>query len=228
MRRCMICLQELDLFQGLDTDAFMKLCKCTAKKKLAKGDALLCQGEITSAVYLIKAGKLKLTQITEDGREAILDICGPGEIIGELSFFHEQSSTTSAIAMEETFVCCFSRSQFEALIREDAHFALRIISYLGEKRYENLQKLGEDTRQTVKEKLLRLFYRFAGDYGKESEAGTLIDLKITQQELADMIGSSRVMVIHALQELEAANIIGRVNRQYLLKPDPCTSTHTFT
>ena len=227
MKRCIICLQELDLFQGLEKEQFIHLCQCTAKKRLTKGDYLFCQGESASTVYLIKSGKLKLVQITEDGRESILDVCGPGEILGELSLFQEQKEPSSAVAMEEVSICCFSRQQFKELIRQDPTFALRIISYLGEKRYENLQKQREETRQTVKEKLLHLFYRFANEYGQKTESGLLIDLKVTQQELADMIGSSRVMVVHALKELERANIIGREKRYYVLKEDPCISVHLF-
>jgi len=227
MKRCIICLQELDLFQGLDREQFNNLCQCTTRKKLSKGAHLFFQGEMTSTIYLIKSGKLKLVQTTENGRESILDVCGPGEILGELSLFQEQKEPSSAVAMEEANICCFSRQQFKELIRQDPSFALRIISYLGEKRYETLQKQIEETRQTVKEKLLHLFYRFANDYGQKHESGLLIDLKVTQQELADMIGSSRVMVVHALKEFEEANIIGREKRYYILKEDPCISTHLF-
>ena len=74
---------------------------------------------------------------------------------------------------------------------------------------------------------MQLFYRLAEQYGQKRSTSTLIDLKITQQELADMIGSSRVMVIQALKEFKAANIIDREKRYFVLKNDPCISIHTF-
>ncbi|MFZ3102675.1 MAG: Crp/Fnr family transcriptional regulator [Desulfitobacteriaceae bacterium] len=149
------------------------------------------------------------------------------EVIGELSLYKEQNEHSSAIAMEEVCTCCFSKMQFESLIKQDPSFALRIISYLGQKRYENILKSGKEAGQTVKERLLRLFYRLAQQYGQKTSTSTLIDLKIAQQELADMIGSSRVMVIQALNELKAANIINRENRYYILMNDPCLSAHIF-
>lgn len=227
MRRCIVCLAELGLFQGLDNGQFVNICKCTIKKRLAKRETLFHQGESSNTVYLIKSGKLKLVQTTEDGHEAILDICGPGEILGELSLYQEQKELSTAIAMENTCICCFSRQQFRTLIQGDSSFALRIISYLGKKRYENLRKYGEDTRQTVKEKLLYLFYHFAKEYGKSKGSEKLIDLAITQQELADMIGASRVMVGQAIKELMVAGIIGRKKRYYILKEDPCLCVNTF-
>lgn len=227
MKRCLICLQELDLFQGLERVQFTNLCQCTKRKRLSKGHYLFHQGEITSTIYLIKSGKLKLVQNTEGGHETILDVCGPGEVLGELSIYQEQNEHSSAIAMEDGCICCFSKLQFESLIKQDPSFALRIISYLGRKRYESILNLGKEAGQTVKERLLLLFYRLAEQYGQKTSTWTLIDLKITQQELAEMIGSSRVMVIQALNELKAANIIDREKRFYVLKNDPCLSSHIF-
>lgn len=227
MKHCIICLQELDLFQGLKQEQFSDLCKCTMRKRLPKGHYLFHQGETIGTIFLIKSGKLKLVQTAEDGHEIILDVCGPGEVLGELSLYQEQNSHSSAKAMEEVCVCCFSKRQFEKLIKQDSSFAMRIIGYLGQKRYETLQKSGKESGLPVKERLLQLFYRFAEEFGLKTSGSTLIDLKITQQELADMIGSSRVMVVQALKELKAANIIDRKNRYFVLKNDPCLKVHRF-
>ncbi|HBW36767.1 Crp/Fnr family transcriptional regulator [Desulfosporosinus sp. BICA1-9] len=227
MKRCLICLQELDLFQGLERVQFTSLCQCTIRKRLSKGHYLFHQGDLTGTIFLIKSGKLKLVQNAEDGHETILDICGPGEVLGELSLYQEQKEHSSAIAMEEACICCFSKIQFESLIKQDPSFALRIINYLGQKRYDNILNSEKESRGTVKEKLLRLFYSLAEQYGRKLPNSTMIDLIITQQELADMIGSSRVMVIQALNVLKEANIIDRKKRYYILKDDPCLSTHIF-
>ncbi|MDQ7097180.1 Crp/Fnr family transcriptional regulator [Desulfosporosinus sp. PR] len=228
MKHCIICLQELDLFQGLKREQLTDLCQCTQRKRFCKGDYLFHQGEITSTIYLIKSGKLKLVQTDQEGHNTILDICGPGEVLGEMSLYREQNEPSSAIAMEELYACCFNKLQFESLIKRDPSFALRIIAYLGQKRYETLLRTGKETGLPVKERLLQLFYRLAEEHGRTTPTATLIDLKITQQELAEMIGSSRVMVVQALKELKAANIIGRENKYFILKNDPCLSAHTFT
>jgi len=226
MKRCLICLEELDLFRGLEKQQFDKLCQSTNRKRLSKGHYLFYQGDITDTIYLIKSGKLKLVQYAEDGHETILDICGPGEVLGELSLYQEQKECSSALAMEEACICCFSKMQFEILIMKDPSFALRIINYLGKKRYDRMNS-EKETRRTVKERLLGLFYNLANQYGKKLQNATLIDLIITQQELADMIGSSRVMVVQVLNELKEAKIVDRDNRYYILKDDPCLSTHVF-
>lgn len=227
MKHCIVCLQDLDLFQGLKPEQFAHLCQSANRRKLQRGDYLFCQGDITNTIYLIKSGKLKLVQTDRNGHETILEVVGPGEVLGELSLYQEQPEHSSAVAMEEACICCFSKLQFEAAIKQNPTLALRIIDYLGQKRYEAMLNTGRDSGLPVKERLLRLIYNLAEEYGRETDTATLIDLKITQQELADMIGASRVMVSQAIRELEAANVIARKARYFILKSDPCTSSHTF-
>lgn len=225
MKRCLLCLQELPLFQGLDRPEFANICLSAAKKKLDKGNFLFHQGDQSNTVYLIKAGKLKLVQVTAEGREVILDVIGPGEVIGETALFLEQEQIFSAVALEETRLCCFNRQQFETLIQENPAFAVKIISYLGQKLYEIRREAGEATGIPVKEKLLRLLIRLAGEYGRKRPDGTVIELEITQQELANMVGASRVMVANVLRELKELGIIGRHGKYYQLMPDSCIEKH---
>lgn len=225
MKRCIICLQDLELFRGLDQNQFTTICRAGTKKKLARGDYLFHQGDLASTIYLIKSGQLKLIQTHEDGRERILDICSAGEVLGELSLFQEQEQPASAVSMEETFVCCFGKAQFEGILKQDSAFAMRIIGYLAQKRYESLLRPGKESGQTVKERLLKTFYALAQKCGRPASTSTVIELKLTQQELADMIGASRVMVAQALRELKVSNIISCRRGYYALKEDPCVKTH---
>ncbi|MBO8169866.1 MAG: Crp/Fnr family transcriptional regulator [Thermoanaerobacteraceae bacterium] len=225
MKRCILCLQELPIFQGLDRNQFANVCFSTTKKRLDKGEFLFYQGQRANTIYLVKSGKLKLIQATEGGREIILDVIGPGEVLGETSLFHEQEQLFSAVALEETNLCCFSRQQFEKLIQQDTSLAVRIISYLSQKLYETMRQVGEVATQSVKEKILRLLFRLAGEYGREITSGTVIEVEVTQQELANMVGASRVMVAQVLKELKEVGVVDREGKYYVLKNDPCLSKH---
>ncbi len=221
MKHCILCLQELPLFQGLDRNEFTNVCLSATKKRLAKNAYLFHQGENASALYLIKTGKLKLVRVTDGGKEIILDIIGPGEVQGETALFHNQEYLFSAMALEETGLCCFNRQQFEALIQQNPGLAVKIISYLGQKLYKTLEHVAETSGTSTKEKLLRLLVRLAGVYGREIPRGMIIELEITQQELADMVGASRVMTVQVLQQLTEEGIIERQGKHYVLKSDPC-------
>jgi len=231
MDRCLLCLHELPIFQELSKSEFSSICLNTTKKSLKKGSVLFRQGEYISNIYLIKTGKLKLVQTKEDGRELILSIIGPGEVLGETALFQKQELLYSAVALENINFCCFTPKQFENLIKQNPTFALKIINYLASKLHSVLQQVGESSGVSVREKLLRLLFRLADEYGQKTTEGTIIEFKITQQEMANMIGASRVMVAKALKELKESGIVGNRRSYYTLKTDPCVQinfTNTFS
>lgn len=216
MKRYLLCLNELPLFQGIGRTEFTNACLNTPKKALSKGELLFRQGESANAIYLVKSGKLKLAQITEDGREIIADFIGPGEVLGETSLFQEQVQLFNAVALEDSILCYMSRQQFEKLIREYPDFAIKIISYLGNKLYENMRQAGESVGTSVKNKLLRLLIRLAEEYGQKTTGGTIIELVITQQDMANMVGASRVAIAQVLKEFKNLGLVNRQGKYYIL------------
>ncbi len=130
MKHCAVCLRELPLFSGLEAGDFIQVCLHATKLLAAKGQCLFHQGELANAVYLIKAGKVKLVQVTPEGRAAILDVLGPGEVLGETALFQDLPQPFSAIVLEEAKICSFSRQQFEDMIRANPGAATSIITHL--------------------------------------------------------------------------------------------------
>lgn len=220
-KRCLLCLRELPLFRGLDRSEFRQVCLTADKRRLARGQVVFRQGEPADSIYLVKAGKLKLVRVTGEGREAILDVVGPGEVLGETALFREEAQSCAAVALEETSLCCFGRPQFETLIQKNPSLALNMIGYLGRRLHESRQEMGDAAGASVRERVLRLMRRLAEKYGRTAPHATVIELEITQQELADMVGASRVMVGNVLKELNELGVVSRHGRRYLLKPDAC-------
>ncbi len=225
MKRCLLCLRELPVFQGLSRSEFSKVCLSATKRHLAKGEILFLQGEPADTIYLIKRGKLKLVQVSSEGREMIIDVLGPGEVLGEMLFFQQQGQPCGAVALETAGLCCFSRQQLEALIQQNPGLAVDIITYLAQKLQESVRLAGQIAGIPVRERLLRLLTRLADKYGRQMAGATVIGLEITQQELADMVGASRVAVANALKELRAQGVLSRQGQHYWLAPDACTARH---
>lgn len=213
---CVFCLSDLPLFKGLDADTFGQVCIQAAKLQVTKGQTVFRQGEPAETVYLVKTGAFKLVQITEDGREVIVDVIGPGEVIGETALFQEQMYSFSAIALELSRICCFNRHQFETMIRENPDIAMQVISFLAHRLYESIRQSGEISGASVREKVLQLLARLAGKYGRPTADVVAIELDLTQQEIADMVGASRVMVANILKQLQDEGIVCRRDRYYLL------------
>lgn len=225
MQQHLLCLKELPLFQGLNEAEFFGICPGTINKSVSKGQFLFRQGDLNKAVYLVKSGKLKLLQNTEDGRETIIGIAGPGEVLGETTLFQEQGLAFSAVAIENARLCGFDRRSLETVIENNPGFAVKIISHLAHKLNTTIQQVSESAGASVKEKLLRLLVKLANEHGTTTSGMTKVELNITQQEMGNMIGASRVKVAQVLKELRDAGVIANKGRYYTIKTDFCVQ-HT--
>jgi CRP/FNR family transcriptional regulator, cyclic AMP receptor protein len=213
-----LCLYDIPIFSGIDKTKFPLICYTSKKDYKKKGEFLFRQGDIANAVYLIKEGSFKLVRITENGEEVIIQIVGQGEIIGEANLFREDIVLPiSAIALEEAKVCSIDIQSLEESINNEPKIALHIIKNLGKRFYDTLEQIVELNTQTVQEKVLSLFIRLAQEYGEPCTEGTIIKICLTQEEIASIVGASRVMVSQTLKELIRMEYIYRKKKYYVLK-----------
>ncbi|WP_342741342.1 helix-turn-helix domain-containing protein [Desulfoscipio geothermicus] len=151
-------------------------------------------------------------RVNEEGKEVILQVVGKGEVLGEATLFREGAQPTSAIALETARVCSLSRRHLEYIIRESPDLAMQVILSLGNRLYHTWEQVTELRTGSTREKVLNLLIRLAGEHGEPCPEGTKIKLYLTQQDIADFVGASRVMVVQALKELSARNCIDRVDK----------------
>lgn len=218
-RHC-LCLRDIPLFSRVEKSLFHPVCRAASKRHFKRGEVLFHQGDAADTIYLIKEGSFKLVRVTEEGLETILQIVGRGEIIGEAALFQETEHPATAVALEEGKVCSIKRELLEKVIRETPDLAWQIIASLGSRLYNTWEQITELNTQTTREKVLSLLFRLAREYGEPCPEGTLIKIYLTQQEIASLVGASRVMVAQVLKELTAENYLCRGEKYYILK-DRC-------
>ncbi len=107
------------------------------------------------------------------------------------------------------------------MIRANPGAATAIIAHLARRLYQSMQQAGETAGAPVREKVLRMLLHLADKYGHPAENATEIELAITQQELADMVGASRVMVANVLKGLYDEGLVQRRDGRYAVSVDHC-------
>ena len=213
-----LCLRDNTLFFGLSMDFFKHICWAANKQQMRKGQILFQQGETADSIYVVKEGRFKLLRMTAEGNETILQIVGPGEMLGETALFRQDAvQVATAISLEEAKVCSINRSTFENVVKKEPDLALEIIRNLNDRLYHVWEQMSEENRQSTQEKILGLMIRLAREHGELCAAGTRITIYLTQQEIAALVGASRVMVSQSIKELTAKNYLGREQRYYILK-----------
>lgn len=215
------CLHDLPLFENMERTVFANICRHAAiKRHFMRGEFLFHQGDVSDTLYLVKEGCFKIVRLTEDGREVILHLAGRGEVLGEAVLFRESLQPASAIALESCRVCALNRERLEEVIRENPDLALDVIYSLGKRLYHSWEQSSELRTGSTQEKVLTLLIRLANEHGEPCSEGTRITIALTQQDIGDFVGASRVMVAQVLKTLASRNYLVKKGKYYILK-DRC-------
>lgn len=218
--RC-LCMRDLPFFEKVEREVFSNVCRrAAARKYFRRGEVMFSQGDPSDSVYLIKEGSFKLVRVTEEGKEVILQVAGKGEVLGEASLFRDGLHPATAVALEDSRVCAVTRRHLEDIIRQSPDLAMQIIVSLGSRLYDTWDQVTELNAGNTRERVFNLLLRLAGDHGEPCQEGTIIKIHLTQQDIADFVGASRVMVAQALKELAERNYLARNDKYYILK-DHC-------
>lgn len=171
------------------------------------------QGDSGNAVSLIKAGRVKLSKILEDGIEITLDIRKSGDFLGENMFSEEADYPVTAWCMEESLVCSFTRERFEKLVLDHSNIGLQIIKNLSNRIAWLTNRIGSMSLTNLEDRLHRVLLHVAREHGTRSSRGLTIQFPLTHEDLSFLIGAHRVSITRAMKSLkEAGKIIqhGRV------------------
>ncbi|MFQ5586505.1 MAG: Crp/Fnr family transcriptional regulator [Thermodesulfobacteriota bacterium] len=193
-----------------------KMASMMTMRNIKKKGFVYSEGDRADTLYILKEGRIKITHLAEDGRELTIDIIEPGDIFGELTLAGEEERETSAEALEDSYICTISRKNFEAFLSMRPNLSLTITKWMGlrlrriENRFENL------IFQDVRTRLTTLLKDLAEKYGEDVEGGRKIAIKLSHQELANLIGATRETVTLELNNMKRRGDIVMEGREFVL------------
>lgn len=165
-------------------------------------------GDVSDSIYLLKTGHVRLYRVTEDGKEVTLAILRAGDVFGELALFDETHRTTFAEALDDAHICATSVEQFTKLMAHRPEIAVTIAKEIARRRCETEAQIVEMAYATVGGRVTAALMHLAEQHGETLENGDVrITLRLSHQELANMIGSSRESCTMELQRLQKRGII---------------------
>jgi CRP/FNR family cyclic AMP-dependent transcriptional regulator len=210
-------LRKVPLFADLDATHLQSILKVTEVKSAPKNSVLFSQGDRGDSLYLILSGRVKALLYAEDGRELILAVLGPGEIVGEMALFDlEEQRSATVVAAEDSEFLHLSGQQFKNVLNENPAIAFSVIRTLSQRLKDTSSRIANliflDTYSRVGRYLLDLAKR----QGKRLADGSVLVTRPPQHEIAHYIGSSRETVSRALNDLEKQGLIRLAGRKILL------------
>lgn len=184
-----------------------------------KGQTLFVQGNHPYGLYCISSGNIKLTKTGNDGKETILRIVHSGDILGHRSLFTDDNYSATATALEDTVVCFIDKKFIMSIMEKNPTIALNIINKLSRDMGQAERKLTSLHQKNVRERLGELILTLKASHGVKENGRWRIDLKLTREEMATMIGTANETLIRFMTEFKDAGIIEQEGKVLYIKDE---------
>lgn len=172
-----------------------------------KGETIFSQGDIISGYWVLCRGKVQLLHLTSDGNKQTIELLRDGDCFGEDGFVQASASSVSAQALAQSVIGWLSLADMRDFLRRSPATALEFMHRLARKVSELRVRLVELTHLGTRERLIKLLLELGEKYGFQSERGLVIALELTEQDLADMLGNTRVWICHQMSVLRERGLI---------------------
>ncbi len=203
-------LGSIPLFAGLSAEQLAKIAALAAVRAYAGREVVVNQGEPARALFAIVRGRLKVASCGPDGRDTVLGIMAEGEVFGEVALLDGGLRSATCTAIEPCELLVLERTQFMALLETSPAIAVKLLDVLAQ-RLRRLSQRSEDAAfldvpSRLARSLLDLATRF-GETARSPSREIRISLKLSQQELGDLVGATRESVNKHLSDWTRQGIV---------------------
>jgi CRP-like cAMP-binding protein len=212
-------LRDHKLFWTLSMSQIKQLCMITGFKKAKKGEIIYFSSSDLPRVFLLKKGNIKIVSVDEEGNETIKDIIQKGDLFGELSLENDKNSNEYAKALtDEVAICSFLMSDFENLLLQNPSLALSYTKFVGLKMKRIKNSYSNLISKDAKTRLYEFLKDWAEKEGKRTENRVVIENYLTQNDMAQVICTSRQTATQLLNEMEINGLL-LYNRKEIIIED---------
>lgn len=180
--------------------------------KFRKGDFLFNEGIPSSGLFCVMEGNVKLTKATLDGKDNLVNITIPGEMIGELN----GPQSFSAVAMTDGTFCFLERTKFMSLVERYPRFSMLLAQHYRQEHLSMQHLYVGLLHRNVRQRVELLIAHLATRHGNKSSLGTRIDLPLTREDMSSMIGVATETLIRVLSDLKQEKLIAQAGKSMII------------
>lgn len=209
---------ETWLPQGEESSYLKSLTHLGVSVDLSRGESLFDQGQVDDAFFVLLAGKMHVAMLSEEGHESILNIMGPGSVIGEAAAFLRQPRFSLARAIEPSTLLRFQVSQVRDLVTRDPNFAMALLYLLSIKQRQMVARLRQAIFDPPEARVLQFLDQFRVTHQNPSAAERAVTVNLTHEQIGNLTGLSRVTVTRILNKLRREGLLEFSGKRILLLP----------
>jgi CRP-like cAMP-binding protein len=211
-------LSELALFAGLAESDMMAIGHATTMTHCVRGQQILAPNDPPDRIHIVKGGRVRVFRVTPDGKQLTLDIHEKGTILGDMEMLgQDRLPEAYAEAVDEAVICTITPDELRRLIERYPVIGVNIIRHLSRRLQAAERELEAMAYQRVDQRLARRLIDLGQRFGVKTERGTLIEARLTQQELAEMVGTTRETLAHTMTDLRRRGLLDVAHHKVLIR-----------
>ena len=183
------------------------LTKVSNRRRYDSGEFVFHQGEAAADAIVVMAGRLKLVRTSPDGREVLIELRGPGSLVGELGIVDGRPRSTAVRAMGPVDLLSIPSREFRRLLAERPSLSLGVLESVARRLRQTVERRSEASNVGVLAQLCGRLMELADGLPLDSDGSVDLQLSLTQQEIADWLGVSRDAVVVVLQRLREEGLV---------------------
>jgi CRP-like cAMP-binding protein len=201
-------LSEVALFAGLSEADMQAIGHATTMTHCVRGQQILAPDDPPDRIHIIKKGRVRVYRLSPDGKQLTLDIYEKGTILGDMGLLgQDRLPEAYAEAIDDGVICTISPDELRRLIERHPIVGVNVIRHLSRRLQSAERELEAMAYQRVDQRLARKLLDLGQRFGVVTERGTLIQARLTQQELAEMIGTTRETLAHTLGDFRRQGLL---------------------
>ncbi len=211
-------LENFNILKALSLMEKMKMAKKIKDSKVEKNEYIYFPEDPSSSIYFLKKGRVKIGSYSDNGKEIIKTILGPGEIFGELSLVDEGKRKDFAIALDNNVkLCAMSINDMEAMMGANSMLGLKVTKLIGFRLQKVERRLEALVFKDARTRIIDFIIDLGTEKGKKIGTEILVKHNLTHLDIANLTATSRQTVTTVLNELKEKDLIYLERNQFLIR-----------
>lgn len=212
MSKCEQCIvRQFSSLKALNKEELLKLAECKTSYIIKKGEPIFEEGESVNGIFCVKDGVCKLSKLSANGKDQIVKLVKPGELLGQRSMISDEPTNLSATALEDMEVCFIPKNEVIGFFNNNNQFSMNVMKTICGDLKEADDHMVSMAQKNVKERLAETLLYLEDAFGK-NEDGSL-HIQLSREELAGMIGTATESCIRLLSEMNKNGLIELVGKK---------------
>lgn len=211
--------KKFPTFAALSKEEDEAISRVRVPNTYKRGQVIFYEGNIPYGLHIVCQGKVKIYKSGAGGRQQIVRLGGDGDVLGYRALLAEEPYTATAEAIEDCRVCFVDKNVFNMVLGQNRGVSERLLTRLAQDLRAAEDRLLDFTQRSASEKLADLLVTLGLRYGKKGKEGTVIDLSLSREELAEMVGITQETAIRVLSSLKERGIVHLSGREITISDE---------